>query len=76
MAVIKNVLGNKIIYKPQGFLDSNCVSEIITPLDINMMEKKNIKCVSIDFSKIISANMNAIRFLNDIFESLYKKDIS
>jgi len=40
------------------------------------MEKKNTKCVAVDFSKIISANMNAIRFLNDIFESLYKKDIN
>ena len=76
MAILKNVIGNKIIYKPQGFLDSNYVGEMITPLDINMMEKKNTKCVAVDFSKIISANMNAIRFLNDIFESLYKKDIN
>ena len=75
MAIIKNVVGNKIIYKPQGFLDSNIVSEIITPVDIQLMEKKGIKFLIIDFSKIISSNINAIRFLNDIFETLYKKSI-
>jgi CheY-specific phosphatase CheX/anti-anti-sigma regulatory factor len=75
MGVIKNIKGNKIFYKPQGFLDAAAVSEIITPVDINLMQKRGIKCVAIDFSKIISANMNAIRFLNDVFEMLYKKNI-
>jgi len=75
MGVIKNIKGNKVFYRPQGFLDAQAVSEIITPVDINMMEKRGIKCVAVDFSKIISANMNAIRFLNDIFEMLYKKNI-
>jgi anti-anti-sigma regulatory factor len=75
MGVIKNIKGNKIFYKPQGFLDAAAVSEIITPVDINLMQKRGIKCVLIDFSKIISTNMNALHFLNDIFENLYKKHI-
>ncbi len=76
MGVIKNFLGNKVYYKPQGFLDAQNAAEIITPLDINSMEKRGVKCIIIDLSKIISANMNALRFLNDVFESLYKKNIT
>jgi len=38
-----------------------------------LIERKGVKCVVVDFSKIISANMNAIKFLNDVFEMLYKK---
>ena len=75
MGVIKNHIGNKIFYKPQGFLDAQNAAEIITPLDISSMEKRGVKCVMIDLSKIISANMNAIRFLNDVSETLYKKSI-
>ncbi|GAB6044706.1 hypothetical protein JCM11957_03040 [Caminibacter profundus] len=75
MGVIKVFKGNKVYFKPQGFLDAKIVSEIIMPVDISLMEKKGIKCVIVDFSKIISANMNAIRFLNDVFEMLYKKNI-
>jgi len=74
MGVIKNFIGNKFLIKPQGFLDSNSVSEFITPLDIGTIRRREIKYLSIDFSKIISANMNAIRFLNDIIENLFKKD--
>ena len=74
MGVIKNFIGNKFLIKPQGFLDSNSASELITPLDIEKIRKRDIKYLSVDFSKIISANMNAIRFLNDIVENLFKKE--
>ena len=74
MGVIKNFVNNKFLIKPQGFLDSNAASELITPLDIEKMRKRDIKYLSIDFSKIISANMNAIRFLNDVVENLFKKE--
>ena len=73
MGVIKSFRGSKLLIKPQGFLDSQMASEIITPPDIQRIENNNIKYVSIDFSKIVSANMNAIRFLNDVFEDLFKK---
>ncbi len=74
MGVIKNIINNKMLIKPQGFLDANMASELITPLDIEKIRKRDIKYLSIDFSKIISANMNAIRFLNDIVENLFKKE--
>jgi len=75
MGVVKSFIGKKVYYRPQGFLDTSNASLIITPNDINNLVKKNIKYVSIDFKKVISANINAIRFLNDIFDILYKKDI-
>jgi CheY-specific phosphatase CheX/anti-anti-sigma regulatory factor len=75
MGVIRNFGIKDVYYKPQGFLDSEAVSQIITPMDIDLMEKKKIKYVIIDFSKVISANMNAIRFLNEICEMLYKKNV-
>ena len=75
MGVVKSFLGSKVYLRPQGFLDSSAASLIITPNDIKTFESRKIKYVSIDFSKIISANINAIRFLNDIFENLYKKEI-
>ena len=75
MGVVKSFLGNKVYLRPQGFLDSANASLIITPNDIKNFENRKIKYVSIDFSKVISANINAIRFLNDIFETLYKKEI-
>ena len=74
MGVVKSFLGNKVYLRPQGFLDSANASLIITPNDIKNFENRKIKYVSIDFSKVISANINAIRFLNDIFETLYKKE--
>ncbi len=74
MGVIKNIINNKMLIKPQGFLDANAAGEIITPIDIEKIKKRDIKYISIDFSKIISANMNAIRFLNDILENLFKKE--
>jgi len=75
MGVVKSFLGSKVYLRPQGFLDANNASLIITPNDIKSFENRKIKYVSIDFAKVISANINAIRFLNDIFETLYKKDI-
>ncbi|WP_457561446.1 chemotaxis protein CheX [Caminibacter sp.] len=75
MGVIRNFVGNKVLYRPQGFLDAQNAAEIITPVDISSMEKRGVKCVMVDFSKIISANMNALRFLNDVSETLYKKSI-
>jgi len=75
MGVVKSYLGSKVYYRPQGFLDASNASLIITPNDIKSFENKKIKYVSIDFAKVISANINALRFLNDIFESLYKKEI-
>ncbi len=75
MGVVKSYLGAKVYYRPQGFLDANNASLIIMPNDIKNFENRKVKYVSIDFSKVISANINAIRFLNDIFENLYKKDI-
>ena len=75
MGVIKSFVGSKVYLRPQGFLDANNAAMIITPTDLKLFENKKIKYVSIDFSKIICANMNAVKFLNDIFEKLYKKDI-
>ena len=75
MGVVRSFLGSKVYYRPQGFLDANNASLIITPNDIKNFENRKIKYISIDFSKVISANINAIRFLNDVFEMLYKKDI-
>jgi len=73
MGVIKNFIGNKFFIKPQGFLDANAAGEYITPMDIEKIKNRDIKYISIDFSKIISANMNAVRFLNDVLGDLYKK---
>ena len=75
MGVIKSFLGSKVYCRPQGFLDAGNASMIITPNDIKAFKNRKIKYISIDFSKVISANINAIRFLNDMFEMLYKKEI-
>jgi CheY-specific phosphatase CheX/anti-anti-sigma regulatory factor len=75
MSILKSYLNKKVLIKPQGFLDSLNAGEIITPLDIENFTNKKIKYVSVDFSKIISANISGVRFLNDIFEHLYKKNI-
>jgi len=75
MGVVKSYIGSKVYYRPQGFLDANNASLIITPNDIKTFENRKVKYVSIDFAKVISVNINAIRFLNDVFEMLYKKDI-
>lgn len=73
--VVKSFLKGVAYFRPQGFLDANAVSQIITPLDMRNIELKNIKFVSIDMKKIIATNIAAMKFLNDIFEMLYKKNV-
>lgn len=75
MGVIKSYLGKKVLIKPQGFLDSQNAGLLITPQDITNFKNRKIKYVSVDCSKIISSNISGIRFLNDIFEKLYKENI-
>jgi len=75
MGVIRVFKGNKVYFRPQGFLDAKVVSEIIMPADIKLIERKGVKCVVVDFSTPFISNMNAIKFLNDVFEMLYKKNI-
>ncbi|WP_236619541.1 MULTISPECIES: STAS domain-containing protein [unclassified Lebetimonas] len=75
MGVLKSYTGKKVLIRPQGFLDSQNASLIITPQDINNFINRKIKYVSIDFGKIISVNISGMRFLNDIFERLYKNNI-
>ncbi|NPA11657.1 MAG: chemotaxis protein CheX [Epsilonproteobacteria bacterium] len=74
--ITRTIQGDKVYMRPQGFLDSDIASNLITPLDLKVFEDKKIQYVSIDLSRTVSANMNAIRFLNDITEKLYKKDIT
>jgi len=64
-----------VIIKPQGFLDGNNVTLTITPSDMNSFKQKKIKSVEVVFSNVISINLNAARFLNDVFEHFYKEDI-
>ena len=73
MGVIKVIKGSRLLIKPQGFLDANAASEYITPLDIKKAQNNNLKYISMDFSKVIAANMNALRFINEICEELFKK---
>jgi len=71
----KTFKNSAVLIKPQGFLDSNNVTLIITPVDIRNFENTKIKSVEIICSAVISVNLNAARFLNDVFEQLYKKNI-
>jgi CheY-specific phosphatase CheX/anti-anti-sigma regulatory factor len=64
-----------VLVKPQGFLDGNNVVLTITPSDIKVFKQKKIKAVEVIFSNIVSINLNAARFLNDVFEHFYKDDI-
>jgi CheY-specific phosphatase CheX len=73
--VPKTFKKSAVIIKPQGFLDSYNASLLITPADINNFERRKIKTIELVCSNIISLNLNAARFLNDVFESLYKKNI-
>ncbi|GAX88182.1 conserved hypothetical protein [Lebetimonas natsushimae] len=75
MGVLKSYIGKKVLIKPQGFLDSQNAGMLITPQDINNFKNRKVKYISVDFSKIISSNLSGIRFLNDIFEKLYKENI-
>jgi len=64
-----------VIIKPQGFLDGNNVNLIITMADKNQFIQKKISSLEIVFSHVLSVNLNAARFLNDIFEFFYKNNI-
>jgi len=75
MSVVKNFLGKKAYYKPQGFFDTSMAAELITPNDVMLFEKKNITCVMIDFSKVVYVNMKSLNIINTMFEILFKKDI-
>jgi CheY-specific phosphatase CheX/anti-anti-sigma regulatory factor len=64
-----------VVLKPQGFLDGNNVNLIITVADMKMFEQKKVKSVEVVFTNVLSINLNAARFLNDVFEHFYKNDI-
>jgi CheY-specific phosphatase CheX/anti-anti-sigma regulatory factor len=64
-----------VIIKPQGFLDGNNVTLVITPADIKVFMQKKIQSVEVVFSNVININLNAARFLNDVFEHFYKENI-
>jgi CheY-specific phosphatase CheX/anti-anti-sigma regulatory factor len=64
-----------VLLKPQGFLDGNNINLIITVADMKLFEQKKIKSVEVIFTNVLSINLNAARFLNDVFEHFYKNDI-
>ena len=64
-----------VLLKPQGFLDGNNVNLVITPADMTLFLQKKIKSVEIVFTNVVSVNLNAVRFLNDVFEHLYKENM-
>jgi CheY-specific phosphatase CheX/anti-anti-sigma regulatory factor len=63
------------IIKPQGFLDGDNARNIITPADMNGYKQRKIFKLEVNLSQVVSINLNAIRFLNDIFRSLYSDNI-
>ena len=71
----KTYKNGAVIIKPQGFLDGNNVNLIITMADKNQFMQKKISSIEIVFSNVLSINLNAARFLNDIFEYFYKHNI-
>ena len=71
MSMIKSIIGSKAYIKPQGFLDSNSVSSLITYKDKEEFLENNINYVSIDFSKVISMTSKALKNLNEQFEALH-----
>jgi len=71
----KTFKNSAVIIKPQGFLDGNNANMLITTTDINNFERKKIKSLELICSNVVSLNLNAARFLNDVFENLYKKNI-
>jgi CheY-specific phosphatase CheX/anti-anti-sigma regulatory factor len=73
--MIKTFQQGVAIIKPQGFLDGDNARNVITPADINSYKQKNIRQLGLDLSQVVSINLNAIRFLNDIFHSLYSENI-
>jgi len=64
-----------VLIKPQGFLDGNNVNLLITMADMKVFEQRKIKSVEIIFSNVININLNAARFLNDVFEHFYKNNV-
>ena len=64
-----------VLIKPQGFLDGNNVNLLITMADMKVFEQRKIKSVEIIFTSVININLNAARFLNDVFEHFYKNDV-
>ena len=64
-----------VLLKPQGFLDGNNINLVITIADMKMFEQKKIKSVEVVFTNVISINLNAARFLNDVFEHFYKNNM-
>jgi len=64
-----------VILKPQGFLDGNNINLVITVADMKLFEQKKIKSVEVVFTNVISINLNAARFLNDVFEHFYKHNV-
>jgi len=71
----KTYKNGAVILKPQGFLDGNNVNLIITVSDMKLFEQKKIKSVEIILTNVISINLNAARFLNDVFEHFYKNNM-
>ena len=64
-----------VLLKPQGFLDGNNINLVITVADMRLFEQKKIKTVEVIFTNVISINLNAARFLNDVFEHFYKNNM-
>jgi len=64
-----------VLLKPQGFLDGNNINLVITIADMKLFEQKKIKTIEIIFTNVISINLNATRFLNDVFEHFYKNNM-
>jgi len=64
-----------VVLKPQGFLDGNNINLVITVADMKLFEQKKVKSVEVVFSNVISINLNAARFLNDVFEHFYKNNV-
>jgi len=75
MSTPKTFKQGAVIVKPQGFLDGNNINLVITVADMKLFEQKKIKAVEVVFTNVISINLNAARFLNDVFEHFYKNNM-
>ena len=73
--MLKTFQQGTAIIKPQGFLDGDNTRVLITPADMNAYKQRKITKLEMNLSQVISINLNSIRFLNDIFKSLYKDSI-
>lgn len=63
------------VVKPQGFLDGENIRNVITPTDLKVYKEKKITALEINLKHVVSLNLNAVRFLNDIFKGLYKDNV-